>query len=129
MTSFEAITSSDHGIREITLVPGFQWNLKGIFLFSFNAIVPLDGRQPLRQVHPVIGGFGRSKSRDGFQFSDAHVSARWLSTLSPSTRFDRSKCAKLLLPALVLVALIVACQNKTPNSPSGVGPGEVTVDL
>ena len=36
---------------------------------------------------------------------------------------------KLLLPALVLVALIVACENKTPNGPDGVGPGGVTVSL
>ena len=36
---------------------------------------------------------------------------------------------KLFLPALVLAALIAACENKTPNGPDGVGPGGVTVSL
>ncbi len=34
---------------------------------------------------------------------------------------------KLLLPGLVLTALFVACENKSPVGPSGVGPGGVTV--
>jgi hypothetical protein len=34
---------------------------------------------------------------------------------------------KLLLPGLLLMALFVACENKNPAGPAGVGPGGVTV--
>jgi len=34
---------------------------------------------------------------------------------------------KLLLLAFVLVALAIACENKSPTGPAGVGPGGVTV--
>jgi hypothetical protein len=36
---------------------------------------------------------------------------------------------KLLLPALAIAALIIACENKAPTGPGGVGPGGVTVSL
>ena len=55
VTSFEAVTSSDHGIRKITLVPGFKWNLRGTFLFSFNALVPLMDNSLYDKFTPVIG--------------------------------------------------------------------------
>ena len=55
VTSIEAVTSSDHGIRKITLVPGFKWNLRGTFLFSFNALVPLMDNSLYDKFTPVIG--------------------------------------------------------------------------
>ena len=36
---------------------------------------------------------------------------------------------KLLLPGLAIASLIVACENKAPTGPGGVGPGGVTVSL
>jgi hypothetical protein len=36
---------------------------------------------------------------------------------------------KLLLPAVAIASLIIACENKAPTGPGGVGPGGVTVSL
>jgi hypothetical protein len=55
VTSFEAVTSSAHGIRKITLIPGFKWNMRGTFLFSFNALVPLMDNSLYDKFTPVIG--------------------------------------------------------------------------
>jgi hypothetical protein len=55
VTSFEAITSSDHGIRKITMVPGMKWNVRGTFLFSVNALIPIMDNSLHDKFTPVIG--------------------------------------------------------------------------
>jgi hypothetical protein len=55
VTSFEAITSSNHGIRKITMVPGIKWNVRGTFLLSLNALVPIMDNSLHDKFTPVIG--------------------------------------------------------------------------
>jgi hypothetical protein len=55
VTTFEAITSSDHGIRKITMVPGLKWNMKGTFVLSLNALVPIMDNSLHDKFTPVVG--------------------------------------------------------------------------
>lgn len=55
VTTFEAITSSDHGIRKITMVPGLKWNMKGTFVLSLNSLVPIMDNSLHDKFTPVVG--------------------------------------------------------------------------
>ena len=53
--TFEAAAVTDHGIRKITLAPGLKWNVRGTFVFSFNALVPVIANNLYDKFTPVIG--------------------------------------------------------------------------
>ena len=53
--TFTAAGVTDHGIRKITLVPGLKWNLKGAFVLSLNALVPLMDNSLHDKFTPVVG--------------------------------------------------------------------------
>ena len=54
-TSLNAYTMSNHGIRKLTAVPGVKWNVRGTFLLSFNALVPIMDNSLHDKFTPVIG--------------------------------------------------------------------------
>jgi hypothetical protein len=55
VTSVEAAAGSEKGIRKATLVPGLKWNVKGNFVFSWNALVSVWDNGLRDYFTPVVG--------------------------------------------------------------------------
>jgi hypothetical protein len=55
VTSVESAVALNKGIRKVTLVPGIKWNLKGTFVFAFNALVPVSDNGLHDLFTPVVG--------------------------------------------------------------------------
>jgi hypothetical protein len=53
--TFQAAAATDNGIRKVTLVPGVKWNLKGSFVMSLNALIPLNDNSLHDKFTPVVG--------------------------------------------------------------------------
>lgn len=55
VTSVEAAAGSEKGIRKVSLVPGLKWNLKGSFVFSWNALISVWDNGLRDYFTPVFG--------------------------------------------------------------------------
>ena len=55
ITSIEFASAAERGIRKITLVPGLKWNLKGNFVLSWNALMPVWDNGLRDFFTPVVG--------------------------------------------------------------------------
>ncbi len=53
--TFEAAGVTDNGIRKLALVPGLKWNVKGTFLLSLNARIPIADNSLYDKFTPVLG--------------------------------------------------------------------------
>lgn len=54
-TSIEFASATEQGIRKVTVVPGLKWNLKGNFVLSGNALMPVWDNGLRDYFTPVVG--------------------------------------------------------------------------
>ena len=55
VTNLETLVPTRKDIRKLTLAPGLKWNLKGAFVASFNALIPLRDNGLHDRFTPVVG--------------------------------------------------------------------------
>jgi Putative MetA-pathway of phenol degradation len=55
VTSLELAVATKEGVRKLAIAPGLKWNLKGTFVFSWNAIIPIRDNGLHDMFTPVIG--------------------------------------------------------------------------
>jgi len=55
LNSIDLAAATEKGIRKITIVPGLKWNLKGSFVLSWNALMPVWDNGLRDYFTPVVG--------------------------------------------------------------------------
>lgn len=53
--TFEAAGATDHSIRKLALAPGLKWNVRGSFLLTLNARIPVSDNSLNDKFTPVVG--------------------------------------------------------------------------